>query len=439
MKNQKNGIEYIGGFQLKDTILEQLQGPIGKGKVLYPNGDCFQGYFHLSFANISGPCYCAEGEYTFADGSRIEHAWIVTSSDLEVMDLLGVYRIQHPGAPDTLTPFLRGKRDGIELILGEKLSAIEWYEGEKIQELAVSSYELEQLDENRCVLRIMLEDGSLIEQHSGKMEANRYDTEYFGPHLRGLYHRADGAILEYYCYALRGLQPYDGYITIALPSGKEHQELWKKGELKKSEPERWSHWMGKDIELPDPLNPTWTTKAHIWGSHIEYNRGEWVYDGAVAEDKPNGIGKLTGEDEIRYEGEFRDGYFHGYGVLTQPDLVKEGYWENGVFQDPEAPAVPVKLHIRVVRSEWSVGGGDKPGEETKLELDAVPGNLPIPGFYWIRVERATDKEIILSFNKRAYKLTPGEKLHFSESYEGREWSDGCVYDGTDYSVTIKWP
>ena len=439
MKNQKNGIEYIGGFQLKDVIREELQGPVGDGEVKYPNGDHFKGLFHLSFANINGSCDCADGVYTFADGSRIEHAWIITSSDLEVMDLLGVYRIQHPGAPDTLTPFQRGKRHGVELILGEKPSAIEWYEGEKIQELAVSSYEYEQKDKECCVLRIMLEDGSLLEQHSGKMCVNQYERSYFEPNLKGIYHRADGAVLEYYGYPFKGLQPYDGYITIALPSGKEHMELWKEGQLKEKEPEKWSYWMGQDIKLPDPLTPSYTIDAHIWGNHIDYYHGKWVYDGDVVDGKPNGTGELTGRDEIHYKGEFRDGYFHGYGVLTLPVLVKEGYWEKGVFQDPEAPAVPVKLHIRVVRSEWSVGGGDRPGEESKLELDAVPGDLPIPGFYWIRVERVTEKEIILSFNKKAYKLTPGEKLHFSESYEGREWSDGCVYDGTDYSVTIKWP
>ena len=438
MINQKNGIEYKGSFQLKDTIRQELQGPVGKGEVLYPNGDHFKGFFHLSFAHISGPCYCAEGEYTFADGSRIEKAWIVTSSDLEVMDLLGVFRVQHPGAPETLTPFLRGKRHGVELILGAQTTAIEWYEGEKVQELAVSSYELTPQGDG-CVLRIMFPDGSLLEQTSGKMVDNDYDGHYFDPHLEGVYYRADGVILSYYLYALKGLKPYDGYLTVVLPSGKGHRELWANGVLKETGEEKWSYRKGQEVELPDPLNPTWTTQAHIWGNHIEYNHGKWVYDGDVADGKPCGEGKLTGDDGIRYEGEFQEGRFHGHGVLTMPSMVKDGYWENGVFQDPEAPAEPVKLHIRVVRSEWSVGGGEDPGEETKLELDAAPGDLAIPGFYWIRVERVTASEIILSFRKQTYKLTPGEKLHFSESYEGREWSDGCVYDGTDYSVTIKWP
>ena len=74
-------IIYKGDWQLKETIRQKLGGPVGNGEVWYPNGDKFKGYFHLNFACIDGPAYAAEGRYDFADGSYIEHAWLVTSSN----------------------------------------------------------------------------------------------------------------------------------------------------------------------------------------------------------------------------------------------------------------------------------------------------------------------------------------------------------------------
>ncbi len=58
---------YQGGWQFKDTILQKLEGPIGEGEVLRPNGDYFKGYFHLSYASIgrSVDAGIAEVEITF--------------------------------------------------------------------------------------------------------------------------------------------------------------------------------------------------------------------------------------------------------------------------------------------------------------------------------------------------------------------------------------
>ena len=125
MISNKSGIEYIGNYQFEDVIRQELQGPLGQGIVKYPNSDRFEGFFHLSYAHINGPAYAADGRYQFANGSVIEHAWINTSSDLSIMDLIGVYRIKHPQGPDTLTPFHRHKRNGIEVVLAEKPYAIE--------------------------------------------------------------------------------------------------------------------------------------------------------------------------------------------------------------------------------------------------------------------------------------------------------------------------
>ena len=110
---------YKGGWQLGDTIRQELEGPIGEGEVTYPNGDHFKGYFHLSYASINGPAYAADGRYDFADGSFIEKAWIDTSSDQTIFDLHGVFRIHHPQGHDSIAMFFRNKRIGFELVLAE--------------------------------------------------------------------------------------------------------------------------------------------------------------------------------------------------------------------------------------------------------------------------------------------------------------------------------
>ena len=78
-------VKYYGEWQEGSVILEKLSGPIGNGRVEFPNGDSFEGVFHLSFACISGPCYAACGKYTFADGSYIEHAWINKGQDKMIL------------------------------------------------------------------------------------------------------------------------------------------------------------------------------------------------------------------------------------------------------------------------------------------------------------------------------------------------------------------
>ena len=88
-------VKYYGEWQEGSVILEKLTGPIGNGRVEFPNGDSFEGIFHLSFACINGPCYAACGKYTFADGSYSEHAWINTSKDLSKFGLKGVYEVKN--------------------------------------------------------------------------------------------------------------------------------------------------------------------------------------------------------------------------------------------------------------------------------------------------------------------------------------------------------
>ena len=94
-------VKYIGEWQSKSVILEKLEGPTGEGRVEFPNGDSFEGYFYLHFARIQGPCYVAQGKYTFADGKYIENAWINTSSDLTMFGLKGVFEVRNADGSGT--------------------------------------------------------------------------------------------------------------------------------------------------------------------------------------------------------------------------------------------------------------------------------------------------------------------------------------------------
>jgi len=219
MKKTNHGIEYNGDWQQGSVIQQKLEGPLGNGTVTYPNGDRFEGFFHLSYAHINGPAYAADGRYDFADGSFIEHAWINTSKDLKHMDLIGVYHIHSSKGPDTITPFYCHKRSGIEVVLAETPYAIEWYEDEKLQELEMESYTFEQLDKDRSVLTIVLKDGTVITQRGGKLEENQYDRWVFGTCLYDTIQYPDGSSIDFYGYDVKYLRPLDGEMKDDRPDG----------------------------------------------------------------------------------------------------------------------------------------------------------------------------------------------------------------------------
>ena len=434
MKNSNNGIVYQGEWQHGSVILQKLEGPIGDGIVKYPNGDRFEGRFHLSYAHINGPAYAADGKYTFADGSMIEHAWIDTSKDLEVMDLIGVYPIKHPQGPDTITPFHRNKRHGLELVLVEKPFAIEWHEGEKLQELAVASYEFQQKDKNRAELTIRLQDGTVITQYSGQLEQNQYDRWVFQTGLRGSILYPDGNSLDYFDYNLKFLQPYDGYVTVHSTNGKYHRERWENGELVELGDDQWDENGAKVLQLPDPFNKGDLVHALVWDGHIVYSYHRWLYDGDMADDRPNGIGVLVGDGGDtrgrRYEGEFKDGLCHGYGVFTYPagGITQDGEWKEGLFQEDEAPSEPIMLNV------WLYGD-----DSAKQTVEAQVGTFPyFTGFGGLRIDRIQRRCITFAFYGETKQLTPGQTVHFHSEIEGPEDHDGCVYESEDYYLDITW-
>ena len=72
-------------------------------------------------------------------------------------------------------------------------------------------------------------------------------------------------------------------------------------------------------------------------------------------------------------------------------------------------------------------------------MEAKTGRLGVfIGFYDLKVERIEGDKITLTHDGSTYVLTPGESLRFYAEIEGREWSDGCVYDSDEYSLTITW-
>lgn len=434
MIGKNNGIQYKGGWQHGSVILQKLEGPIGDGVVDYPNGDHFEGYFHLSYAHIDGPAYAADGRYSFADGSVIEHAWINTSKDVEIMDLIGVYRVRHPSGPDTITPFDRHKRNGLELILTEKPYAIEWHEGKKLQELEVDSYEFKQIDKDLSELTITLTNGTIVTQCSGKREQNEYDKWVFQTSLRGSILYPDGISLDYYGYNLKNLKPYNGWITVHSLNGKHHGEEWKNGALVQTHEETWDENAAKKIQLPDPFDPSDLVEALVWDGHIKYAYGRWLYDGDMKDDRPNGFGKLAGNfldtRGRQYEGEFKDGLCHGHGVFTYPDggFTQDGEWVKGVFQENEAPEGPIMLNV------WLHGD-----DSDKQKVEAKIGTFPyFTGFGGLRIDRIEKRCITFAFYDEIKLLTPGETIHFHNEIDGPEDHDGCVYTSEDYYLDITW-
>ena len=430
----KNKIVYRGAYQEGSTILQKLEGPYGQGAVDYPNGDHFEGFFHLSYAHIDGPAYAADGRYQFADGSVIDHAWINTSADLEIMDLIGVYRIQHPHGPDTLTPFYRHKRHGLELVLAEKPYAIEWYKGEKVQELEVRSHTFEIIGKDIATLTITLKDGTVVMQKGGDVEPNGYGNYSFKTSLKGSITYPDGTSLEYFGYHLKYLKPYDGYITVHNTNGKYHDEEWNNGKLMQTKKAQWDESAATEVKLPDPFNKTKLITALIWDGHIKYFYGHWIYDGEMKDGRPDGFGVLVGDDVDtkgrRYEGHFKDGRCHGQGVFTYPQggITQDGEWVEGVFQEANAPAETIMLHV-VLR-------GDSSDDQM---VEAKVGEFPyFSGFGGLRIDRIENRCITFSFYEAVKLLTPGENIHFYSEIEGREWSDGCVYDSDEYYLDISW-
>lgn len=436
---------YIGGWQFGDTIRQELNGPIGNGEVTYPNGDRFKGYFHLSYASINGPAYAAEGRYDFADGAYIEKAWIHTSSDRTLFDLHGVFRIHHSQGYDSIAMFRKSKRFGFELVLVEKPFAIEWYAGERLREVEVKSYVIADQDEDCLALDLTLADGTRVVEHGGRYTANDYNNHIYEPHTEVTVYFPNGDSIDHWGWGLKLLKPYDGYITVHKAETQLcREEIWKEGEMKEAKEWEYDLRSAKRLHLPNPFGEG-ETVAWVWkNGHIEYRTAGWTYDGEVSDDRPEGKGKLVGNkyshEGESYSGEFHEGQAHGQGVYenVKAGLCQEGAFVNGVYQEPNAAAEPVMLHARHGHSSWSISSQGAWKHE-ECDFEAKLERLPFSGFGDINIARIEKDCITLTdYYGNVKTLRRGETVRYTAEIEGREWSDGCVYDGDDYSLELTW-
>ena len=461
-------LTYKGGWQFADTILQKLAGPIGPGEVMYPNGDHFKGEFHLSYAHINGPAYAADGRYTFADGSYIDRAWINTSEERkpEFWGLNGVFRIHHPDGRDSIAMFARGgRRYGFELFLPkepwEQPRVSEWYAGNDVVRYSgpderlqyeVDSYEIDETSRVDCMtLKLTLRDGNKVyrvEQRGGGYEANQYDDYIYKPSTRASLLLPNGDRLDHYGSVVRDMKPYDGYVTMHQAATQMvRDEQWEEGTLKEANEWERDTSAAEHVRLPRPLGEG-EADALVWrDGHITYPDGryyQWEYDGDVSNQRPRGRGVLVykqfSKEKQRYEGEFHEGRAHGKGVFEnlEAGIRQEGTFRNGFYQEPDAPVAPVVLHARHGHSSWSVGSSsDWKYEEQDFEA-RVGERLPFTAFGSYKIARVEAHCVTITEGARTYQITPDSGQRFSEEIEGREWSDGCVYDGDDYSLVLTW-
>ncbi len=455
-------IVYKGGWQKGSTVSQKLEGPIGDGEVWYPNGDHFKGGFHLSYANINGPAYAADGRYEFADGSYIERAWINTSKNRkpEHWGLNGVFRVHHPDERESVAMFCGGRRYGLELYLHKSLCRCkvkEWYADEEVIrwesdkperiDMNVVDYELDETSRVDCVtLNLTVKDYGRdyrVEQKGGKYTANQYDNYVYEPSTQVTVFLPNGDSIDHFGRSVRQFMPYDGYVTYHdATKGMCRSELWENGKQKKTEPWKRDKRFAKSVEIPDPFGQG-KVHAEVWrDGYIEYSCGEWVYKGEVAWNCPTGKGVLTGgeyrHEGERYEGEFNAGRCHGHGIYVneKAGITQDGEWKDGVFQEPHAPTAPVTLHAKYGRKEWSVySAGEWEWKEEDLEAKIGSLSQYIGGLKIARIEQDC---ITLTRYDRTEQLAPGQTVSFYQEVEGREWSDGCVYDGTDYQLILTW-
>ena len=428
---------YKGGWQFGDTILQKLAGPIGNGDVWYPNGDHFKGSFHLSYASINGPAYAADGRYEFADGSYIERAWIHTSKNREPLcwGLHGVFRIHHPNEPDSIAMFLHGgKRYGFELFLGDKPWVREWYAGDSVVRYSapyelfqyeVVDYEIDETSKKDCTtLKLTLKDGNKvyrIEQQGGRYVANQYDNYIYEPSTHVTVELPNGDILDHYGDDVRDFQPYDGFVYVhCAATGKYRREHWQNGALTDDEEWKYDERAAKKVTLPAPTGVEGELNAHVWADgHIVYGYDEWVYDGEVKNNRPDGQGVLVGDRR------------HGKRRL-------EGLFKDGVYvSDEEQFDGEIILHVRSGHKSWTVYS-DGDWEYKEEDIVAKRGRLNIDGFWGYEITSIKRACITIEYYERKYELRPDQPLHLYNEIEGREHSDGCAYDGDDYSLELIW-
>ena len=99
----------------------------------------------------------------------------------------------------------------------------------------------------------------------------------------------------------------------------------------------------------------------------------------------------------------------------------------------------VILKVVVTKNRWvAYGPGSK--ENYAVEQVAKVGGFPQKFFPTLWIKEIHKDRIVISDGVDGPErvLTPHSSVMFNYEEEGREWSDGCVCDGTDYYAKIIW-
>lgn len=99
--------------------------------------------------------------------------------------------------------------------------------------------------------------------------------------------------------------------------------------------------------------------------------------------------------------------------------------------------IGIILRAEYGRCHWTVY------DDGKMEWRPIPfvarlGYLEVDNFRGYRIVEITSNRIVIACGDEVHILRPGETLEISREVDGREWSDGCVYDGNTYNLKITW-
>ena len=112
----------------------------------------------------------------------------------------------------------------------------------------------------------------------------------------------------------------------------------------------------------------------------------------------------------------------------------EGLFADGVFiSDEKYSDGEITLHVK---SGHCGGSGGWKYEEK--DIVARRGTLNIQGFWNYEITVVRHDSVTIEFYEEKHYVRPEEPLRLYKEIEGREWSDGCVYDSDDYSLELTW-
>ena len=97
----------------------------------------------------------------------------------------------------------------------------------------------------------------------------------------------------------------------------------------------------------------------------------------------------------------------------------------------------ITLRVEYGRRHWTVYDDGETQWQT-ISLPAALGNLPIDKFQGYRIVEIAQDRLVIACGDETHILTPGKTIVISREIDGREWADGCVYDGNTYTLKITW-